>query len=50
MRIGDSVTYQGRRYVLRGLDPMAAPDRRADLEDVETGELIRAPVADVEPA
>ena len=50
MRIGDSVTYQGRRYVLRGLDPMGVPDRRADLEDPETGESIRVPIAEVEPA
>ena len=49
MRIGDPVTYQGRRYVLRGLDPMGVPDRNADLEDCETGELIRVPVADLEP-
>jgi hypothetical protein len=49
MRIGDPVIYQGRRYALRGLDPMGLPDRRADLED-ETGELIRAPVAELEPA
>ena len=50
MRIGDPVTYQGRRYLLRGLDPMSVPDRRAVLEDVETGELIRVPVAELEPA
>ena len=47
MRLGDPVTYRGRRYVLRGLDPMGVPDRRADLEDSETGELIRVPVAEV---
>ena len=50
MRIGDPVIYKGRRYVLRGLEPMSMPDRRADLEDAETGELIRAPVAELEPA
>ena len=50
MRIGDPVTYKGRRYVLRGLDPMGVPGRRADVEDVETGELLRVPVADLEPA
>ena len=50
MRIGDPVTYQGRRYVLRGLDPMSVPDRRAHLEDCETGELIRVPVAKLTPA
>ena len=50
MRIGDHVIYEGRRYVLRGLEPMGLPERRADLEDAETGELIRAPVAELEPA
>ncbi len=50
MRIGDPFTYQGRRYVLRGLDPMSVPDRRAVLVDTETGELIRVPVAELEPA
>jgi hypothetical protein len=50
MRIGDPVIYRGRCYVLRGLDPMSVPDRRADLEDAETGELIRAPIAELEPA
>jgi hypothetical protein len=47
MRIGDPVTYQGRRYVLLGLDPMGIPDRLADLEDIETGEVIRVPVAEL---
>jgi hypothetical protein len=47
MRIGDSVTYQGRRYVLRGLDPMGIPDRLADIEDVESGEVIRVPISEL---
>ena len=47
MRIGDPVTYQGRRYVLRGLDPMGIPDRLADIEDAETGEVIRVPVSEL---
>ena len=37
MRIGDLLDYEGKRYILRGLDPMGVPDRRADLEDAETG-------------
>ncbi len=49
MRIGDPVTYQGRRYVLRGLDPMGVPERNADLEDPETGERIRVPITEVNP-
>jgi len=49
MRIGDPITWQGRQYVLRGLDPMGISDRRAELEDVETGERIRVPVSELEP-
>jgi hypothetical protein len=45
MRLGDLITWQGRLYVLRGLDPMGLPDRCAELEDTETGELVRVPVA-----
>ena len=47
MQIGDLVTYQGRSYVLCGLDPMSVPERRAQLEDPETGELHFVPLADV---
>jgi hypothetical protein len=47
MRIGDPVTYRGKRYVLRGLDPMGIPDRLADIEDAETGELMRVPVSEL---
>jgi hypothetical protein len=47
MRIGDPVTYHGRRYVLRGLDPMGIPDRLAEIEDIDTGEVIRVPVSDL---
>ena len=50
MRIGDLVTYEGRRYVVRGLDPMGLPDRRADLEDLETGACVRVPIRDLERA
>jgi hypothetical protein len=47
MRIGDLLDYEGKQYILRGLDPMGVPERRADLEDVETGESIRVPIADL---
>ena len=33
MNIGDLVLHEGRRYYLRGLDPMSTPDRQAFLED-----------------
>src|SRR5438094_689682 len=38
MKIGDLVTYQGRSYVLRGLEPMSVPNRRDELEDPERRE------------
>ena len=50
MRIGDTVIYQGKACVLRGLDPMGIPDRRADIEDAETGVLLRVRVADLSQA
>jgi len=49
MNIGDLVLHQGRRYYLRGLDPMSVPDRRAMLEDAETGERLSAPLEEIEP-
>ena len=50
MRIGDLVTYQGKPYYLRGLDPMSVPDRRAHLADVNTGATVSVPLADVRPS
>jgi hypothetical protein len=49
MEIGELVTYQGRTYVLRGLEPMSVPDRRAELEDPETGAHLTVPFAEVSP-
>jgi hypothetical protein len=49
VNIGDQVLYQGRIYVLRGLDPMSVPDRDALLEDALEGGLVRVPLKDVEP-
>ena len=49
MRIGDHVMYDGRLYVVVGLDPMSVPGRRVDLEDVETGERRRVPLAELAP-
>jgi hypothetical protein len=50
MAIGDFVLYQGRRYVLSGIDPMSVTDRRAELQDPDTGESFRVPLEDVEAA
>ena len=49
MRIDEPVTYRGKRYVLRGLDPMGVPHRLADIEDAETGEVIRVPFSELTP-
>ena len=50
MKIGDLVLYQGRPYVLRGLDPMGVPERRVILEDPETGQEVTAPADEVSRA
>jgi hypothetical protein len=50
MKIGDLVTYQGRAYVLCGLEPMSVPDRRAELEDPESGDHIFVPFEEVQDA
>jgi hypothetical protein len=47
MEIGDLVIHGDRRYVLRGLEPMSVPDRRAELADADTGEVVLVPVAEV---
>jgi hypothetical protein len=49
MRIGDTVIYRGKRYVLRGLEPMGIPDRLAEIEEASTGRLLRVRVADLRP-
>jgi len=40
MEIGEHLTYEGRTYVLLGMEPMSVPDRKADLRDTETGEVV----------
>ena len=45
MQIGGVITYLGRRFILVGLEPMSVPDRRAQIEDAESGELLSVPVA-----
>jgi hypothetical protein len=47
MQIGDLVTYKGRTYVLRGLDPMGVLDRHVQLEDPVTGEQLSVPITEV---
>jgi hypothetical protein len=51
VNIGEKVVFDGRVYVLRGLDPMSVPNRRVQLEDPATGEVVEAPFEAVrEPA
>ncbi|MGZ4390180.1 MAG: hypothetical protein ACXVZL_12445 [Gaiellaceae bacterium] len=41
MRIGDLVIWRGRIYRLLGFDPMSVVDRRAHLEEPDTGRRFR---------
>ena len=47
MEIGDLVIYDGKSYVLRGLEPMSVPDRRAEVVNAETGDAVFVPLADL---
>jgi hypothetical protein len=48
MQIGDTVSYQGLEFILRGFDPMSVESRQAELQDPRTGEVVRVPLEDVE--
>ena len=48
MNIGEIVLYGGRRYYLRGLDPMGVPQRQAFLEDASSGEARAVPADELE--
>jgi hypothetical protein len=48
MRIGDEVIYHGRVLVLRGMEPMSVPGRRAEVEDPATGERFVVPLEELE--
>ena len=47
MRIGELVLFDGRLYVLRGVEPMSVDERRAELEDPVTGERFRVPFDEI---
>ena len=47
MKIGELVLHEGRRYYLRGLDPMSVSDRQAELEDAFTGARVSVPLEEV---
>jgi hypothetical protein len=50
MEIGHLVTYRGRVYVLRGLDPMSVDERRAHIEEVSTGDRLWVDLQELEEA
>jgi hypothetical protein len=43
MEIGEVLSYDGRTYVLLGMEPMSVPERKAELRDTETGEIVSVP-------
>jgi len=48
MKIGDNVIYRGRLVRLLGHEPMSVPDRRANVEDLETGDLLEVAYDELE--
>ncbi len=48
MNIDDVVIHRGRAVVLLSLEPMSVPDRLATVRDVETGDVLRVPVDELE--
>jgi len=40
VQLGDTLIYQGRPFVLVGIDPMSVAGRRVELEDAATGNRI----------
>ena len=50
MNIGDLVMYEGKLYVLRGVEPMSVHERTAELEDPATGKRMRVPFGEIEEA
>jgi hypothetical protein len=47
IKLGHSVMYNGRRHVVRGVDPSGMSGRRCYLEDVETHALVEAAIAEI---
>jgi hypothetical protein len=47
MRIGETVLYEDQEFILRGVDPMSVENRKAELEDPRTGEILRVPLDEV---
>jgi len=47
LHIGEYVTLRDRWFYVRGASPTAAADRRVQLEDAETGELVEASLDEI---
>jgi hypothetical protein len=50
MQIGDQVIYGGRVVRLLGHEPMSVPERRAQVEDAETGARFEVAYDELEEA
>ena len=48
MQIGDTVQYQGRRYLLHGFTHAGSPEQHGVIEDAQTGEFVTVPLEQVE--
>jgi hypothetical protein len=48
MQIGDVIIHRGRAVRLLGHDPMSVPDRRAQVEVLDTGEQLDVPYDELE--
>jgi hypothetical protein len=44
MELGDLVIWSGRRWIVRGVDPVSVTGRTVTLEDPESGECVTAPL------
>jgi hypothetical protein len=49
IQLGEYVMVRDRWFCVRGVSPMGAPDRRVQLEDADTGELVEASVDEIAP-
>jgi len=47
MELGDLVIWSGRRWIVRGVDPVSVTGRTVTLEDPESGRCVTAPLEDV---
>jgi hypothetical protein len=50
MQIGEKVIYRGQVLVLLGHEPMSLPDRRAQVQDPDTGERFDVAYDELAPA